>query len=113
MTNLPPRYSRFDHDPEALAWARAKVQAEIDRADEFATQLAAATDPENADRWAFVARHLRRTLLGDTDSCVMGRFDTRLPELAKAIDGALPAPIDRAVRRDHSLCGAEPCSDCR
>jgi len=33
--------------------------------------------------------------------------------LSKAVDHAIPAAIDRAVRRDHSLCGAEPCSDCR
>lgn len=33
--------------------------------------------------------------------------------LVSAVDHAVPAPIDRAIRRDHSLCGAEPCSDCR
>lgn len=33
--------------------------------------------------------------------------------LGQAVDHAVPAPIDRAIRRDHSLCGAEPCSDCR
>ena len=33
--------------------------------------------------------------------------------LATAVDHAVPAPIDRAIRRDHTLCGAEPCSDCR
>lgn len=30
-----------------------------------------------------------------------------------AVDHAIPPAVDRAVRRDHSLCGAEPCSDCR
>ncbi|MFB6675569.1 hypothetical protein ACFCWG_24725 [Streptomyces sp. NPDC056390] len=35
------------------------------------------------------------------------------PALAKAVDNALPAPIDRAIRRDHSLCSVSPCSDCR
>lgn len=37
----------------------------------------------------------------------------RLTGLATAVDHAVPPAIDRAVRRDHSLCGAEPCSDCR
>jgi hypothetical protein len=32
---------------------------------------------------------------------------------ARAIDHAIPPAVDRAVRRDHSLCGAEPCSHCR
>lgn len=32
---------------------------------------------------------------------------------ARAIDRAVPSAIDRAIRRDHSLCGTEPCSDCR
>jgi hypothetical protein len=75
------RPSPYDQDPEAIAWARTKVQAEIDRADKFATQAAAAANPDAAERWAFTARYLRRTLLGDTGSCVMGRFDERLPEL--------------------------------
>lgn len=26
---------------------------------------------------------------------------------------SIPPAIDRAVRRDHSLCGVTPCSDCR
>lgn len=105
--------SRYDQDPKAIAWARAKVQAEIDRAEEFAAQLASVNDPTGADKWQAIARYMRRTLLGDTNSCVMGRFDERLPEMHRAVDNAIPAPIDRAIRRDHSLCGAEPCSDCR
>jgi len=32
---------------------------------------------------------------------------------ARAVDHSIPPAIDRAVRRDHSLCGYEPCSDCR
>ena len=33
--------------------------------------------------------------------------------LAAAVDHSVQPAIDRAVRRDHSLCGSEPCSDCR
>ncbi|GGT43523.1 hypothetical protein [Streptomyces purpureus] len=102
----------YDRDPEALAWARTKVQHEIDRANQFVASATTVGDQDAADRWSFAARHLRRTLIGG-EGCVMGRFDERLPELHRAVDNALPAAVDRAVRRDHSLCGAEPCSDCR
>jgi hypothetical protein len=74
------RPSRYDQDPEAIAWARAKIQAEIDRAEDFAAQANAAAHFETAGRWNGLARFLRRTLLGG-DGCVMGRFDTRLPAL--------------------------------
>lgn len=33
--------------------------------------------------------------------------------LGHEVDHAIPPSVDRAVRRDHSLCGAHPCSDCR
>lgn len=33
--------------------------------------------------------------------------------VGNAVDHAVPPAVDRAVRRGHSLCGAEPCSDCR
>lgn len=33
--------------------------------------------------------------------------------IARAVDHSIPPAVDRAIRRDHSLCGAEPCSDCR
>lgn len=34
-------------------------------------------------------------------------------ELINAVDHAIPAAVDRALDRDHSLCGPYPCSDCR
>lgn len=36
-----------------------------------------------------------------------------LAALANAVDHSVRPAIDRAIERDHSLCGAEPCSDCR
>lgn len=112
MPEQTARYSRFDHDPEALAWARTKVQAEIDRCRKFADQADAAHNTEQFELWRRQGNWLERTFIGD-GSCVIARFDERLPALAKAIDGAIPPAIDRAIRRDHSLCGTEPCSDCR
>ncbi|MGW3821845.1 hypothetical protein ACWEAF_05925 [Streptomyces sp. NPDC005071] len=32
---------------------------------------------------------------------------------ATAITHSIPPAIDRATRRDHSLCGEYACSDCR
>ena len=45
------------------------------------------------------------------EHCGAGPWDGS--ELARAVDHAIPPAIDRALDRDHSLCGAEPCSDCR
>ncbi|MGW7087581.1 hypothetical protein ACWGH2_29350 [Streptomyces sp. NPDC054871] len=109
---MTDHFSRFDRDPEALAWARAKVQAEIDRATKFVQQATAQGATGSASLWRHHALHLHRSFVGG-QGCVHAAFDERLPALAKATDGAIPAPIDRSVRRDHSLCGAEPCSDCR
>lgn len=112
MTNVPPARSRYDYDAEALAWARAKVQAYIDRLTEW-EQQADERDATAKARGIGAARLLAsRHFLGD-GGCTIGVFDERLPDLARAVDNALPAPIDRAVKRDHSLCGTEPCSDCR
>lgn len=112
MTNLPPARSRYDTDPEALAWARTKVQDEIQRCRKFAESARAAGEPEQSEMWRRLANRMERTFIGG-EGCVIGYFDERLPDFAKAVDSALPAPVDRAVKRDHSLCGAEPCSDCR
>jgi hypothetical protein len=112
MADQSPQFSPYDRDPEALAWARAKVQDEIDRCQKFAESARTADKPEQAEMWRRLANRMQRMFIGG-DGCVMGYFDERLPALATAIDNALPAPVDRAVRRDHSLCGVSPCSDCR
>lgn len=111
MTNLPPARSRYDYDPEALAWARAKVQSYIDqlaRWEQEAKEREAAAKALGLGAARVLAQ---RHFLGG--GCTIGGFDERLPDFARAVDSALPAPVDRAIRRDHSLCGTEPCSDCR
>ncbi|MFB7312948.1 hypothetical protein [Streptomyces sp. NPDC056192] len=104
--------SRFDRDPEALAWARAKIQHEIDRCEDFHRSATAAGKAEQGEMWRRLGNRMKRVFIGGED-CTIAAFDERLPELAHAIDKAIPAPIDRAVRRDHSLCSVKPCSDCR
>lgn len=104
--------TNYDLDPDALAWARAKVERLINRFADFERQCTEKGDTDRAKAWKRAAWDVRRGLIGG-EGCVIGAFDERLPALASAIDHAIPAPIDRAIRRDHSLCGAEPCSDCR
>lgn len=104
--------SKYDYDPEALAWARTKAQAYIDLLADFEQQAKTKRDPATATGCAVSRLLAQRHFLGD-GGCVIGAFDERLPDFVKAVDNALPAPVDRAVRRDHSLCGVSPCSDCR
>ena len=75
-------------------------------------QANAKNDPITAHGCGVARLLAERHFLGD-GGCTVGVFDERLPALAKAIDHSIPPAVDRAVRRDHSLCGTEPCSDCR
>ena len=104
--------SKYDIDPEALAWARARVQQYLDRLADFEQQAKTKGDPITQHSCGVARLLAERHFLGD-GGCTIGVFDERLPEMAKAVDHSIPPAIDRAVRRDHSLCGTEPCSDCR
>lgn len=89
-----PPFDRYDHDPDALAWARARVQASIDRA-----EGAAANDQLNdqdRDEWRRIGAFMRRELL-TREGCVHAAFDERLPAFLKAIGATAPAPSDLAV----------------
>lgn len=87
MTNQPREFSRFDRDPEALAWARTKVQAEIDRADKFVQQATADGATESAEFWRRHALHLHRSFIGG-EGCAIACFDERRPAFVKSIDNA-------------------------
>jgi hypothetical protein len=104
--------SRYDTDPDALAWARAKVQHHIERLVEFERQADTKGDIDKARGLAIARRSTEQLLIGG-EGCVIGAFDARRPDFTRAVDSALPPAVDRAVRRDHSLCGVAPCSDCR
>ena len=88
MTELPREFSRFDRDPEALAWARAKVQAYIDRLADFEEQARAKKDPATEMGCGISRLLAERHFLGD-GGCVIGVFDERMPDYAKTIDNAL------------------------
>lgn len=93
MTAPTDDLSRFDRDPDALAWARAKLQREIDWANDMIKQCdgdAEKARPYKAIRWA-----IRRDLIGQ-GGCVVAAFDERLPQLR-----AERAECDRQWREDN------------
>jgi hypothetical protein len=69
----------YDRDPEALAWACAKVQAYIDRLADFEQQAKAKSDPLTAAGCAVSRLLAQRHFLGD-GGCVIGAFDERRPD---------------------------------
>lgn len=75
----PVTGSRFDADPEAIAWARAKIEHAIDRAEELEKHNRGTGSPEWAERWRITAKFMRMKLLGG-QGCVIAAFDDRLPE---------------------------------
>jgi hypothetical protein len=75
----------YDRDPEAIAWARRKIQDEIDRCRKFHTSALEAGKPEQAEMWNRLANRMQRTFMGGS-GCVHAYFDERLPALRRAAD---------------------------
>ena len=74
----------YDYDPDAIAWARARVQKLVDRYREFERQ------PGNTDprQWRKFANLLEMELIGGS-GCVIRPFDPRAAEMHKLLrDGA-------------------------
>jgi len=74
MTDGP---SRFDRDPDALAWARSKVAGIEARYREYASLADKAGKPEEAKMWRDVANGLVYGLIGGGDGPVVAAFDER------------------------------------
>lgn len=74
---------RYDTDPDALAWARARVQHQIDRFRRFEAQARERGDEERASQWRKYANLLQMDFIGG-EGCVIAAFDERRP--------GLPAP---------------------
>ncbi len=96
-----PEPSRYDSDPEALAWARTKVEERLDRVDQMvaAWRPRATSDPATTARFTGsgnAVKYLRSTLIDGGDHGIAA-FDTR----RAAVEGARPArAIDwQAVHR--------------
>lgn len=75
--------SAYDKDPEAVAWAAAKVARSADKAERFSREAASV---EQRTQWRKIAWFMRRELIGGT-GCVIAGFDARLPEMRKLLDG--------------------------
>lgn len=88
-TTEAPDLSRFDTDPDALAWAREKIQAKIDRAAGFEQHCRDTEAPDCEVRWRTVRQFMTQTLIGGR-GCVIAAFDERLPEMVRATDGGGP-----------------------
>jgi hypothetical protein len=74
-------WSRFDSDPQALAWARERVQHRIERAERFAVE-----SKENKDFWRKHARMMQNDFIGG-EGCVIAAFDERRPAFVKMWEG--------------------------
>jgi hypothetical protein len=75
--------SRFDRDPDALAWARAKVSDLEARYREFSASAALAGKDDQAEMWRYLANGVRHDLIGG-DGCPVAAFDERRAELPPA-----------------------------
>lgn len=85
--------ARYDTDPDALAWARTKVQHYIDRLAAFEQQATESSSSNKARGLRVARRSAEQTLIGG-EGCVVGAFDERRPVMFAgdyaAPDGAAP-----------------------
>ncbi len=63
--------------------------------------------------WFMAHQHLDEADRRDAYQAEAERLMLAEIRLGQAVDHSVPAASTRAIRRDHSICGAEPCSDCR
>lgn len=72
--------ARFESDPEALAWARSRVQGSIDKFRQFETEARNRGDEDRASQWRKFANFLQMDFIGG-EGCVIAAFDERRPSL--------------------------------
>lgn len=89
--------SRYDTDPDALAWARAKVQHYIDRLAKFEEHATDSNSSNKARGLRVARRSAEQTLIGG-EGCVVGAFDERRPVMLGGAAPAEQATADPAVR---------------
>lgn len=78
---------KYDTDSEALAWAREKVQAFVDKMRNFERQAAekGTTDPA---QWRKIANIVEDHFIGGR-GCVIASFDERMPTFAPILAESL------------------------
>ena len=78
--------SRYDRDPDALAWARAKAADLECRYRRFSTDAAKAGQDDAANMWRYLANGVRNDLIGN-GGCAIAAFDERRASLPPVADG--------------------------
>lgn len=80
---------KYDTDPEALAWARDRVQGFIEKMRRFEEQAKHADPaaPERERQWRVFGNMLQDAFIGGS-GCVVAAFDERMVTLAPVIAGA-------------------------
>jgi hypothetical protein len=82
--------ARYDTDPDALAWARTRVQHQLDRLAAFEARAAETGKTELAAGLSMARRSTQQLLLGG-EGCVVGAFDERRPVMFAAATPATPS----------------------
>ena len=77
-----PDPTRYDTDPEALAWARSQVQRLAAKYRDFEKRCKERGDLEKAAMWRKFANLLEMELIGGK-GCVITPFDERRPEMLR------------------------------
>lgn len=79
--------TKFDLDPEALAWARSKVEIFIKKMRSFEEQASHADpiSPERERQWRVFGNIVQMDFIGG-EGCVIALFDERLPRLLPMLD---------------------------
>jgi hypothetical protein len=101
---VPDQTARYDTDPDALAWARARVQHQLDRLAAFEEHATQSGKTDLAHGLSMARRSTAQLLLGG-EGCVVGAFDARRPTMF----GGQPA--NDAAREEQPA--AAPDDTCR
>lgn len=72
-------FTKYDRDPDALAWARSHVQGFVDKMRRFEKQAMERGDAQLESQWRKIANSVSMTFIGG-NGCVIGAFDQRLPQ---------------------------------
>jgi hypothetical protein len=78
--------SKFDRDPEALAWARSRVETFVAKMRDFEEQASHAIPdaPERVHQWKVFGNIAESHFIGGS-GCVIAAFDERLPKILGAL----------------------------
>lgn len=72
--------TKFDTDPEALAWARSKVEGFVAKMSDFERQSKERGDERLERQWRVFGNMAHSHFVGG-EGCVIAAFDERLPKI--------------------------------